>query len=541
MLSRRKFLEVAAAAGSYGLFRPIEAVSSRHQSSGYFGLHQFIEDHPEAVFIMRTNVDDKMNSEAKLEAGLAFGRSVFVPKEDGGLPLTTSIPVKPNLKTSNPDNYPLEDIIGTVTDPYFMEGTFEGIKELGVSGSQFHLREVNRPEYFAGYGYVDMAERVGADLRLDLSPTFWSLKEGRDYNWLEVPDSYYLNTIPKLEPISLPDTWLLNVAKFKAHGYVGLTLATKNLQGTLPHNYQRLCCDPGLKYDIRSAHKNEGVEDRLQVDYERHIEEGIIPRWDRQGPVTGLNHEYWVNRTLDNISVTPAGLHVIEGIYGRDGDSGTKGPHPLDQVHEYNARGGSSTGHAEDFMANKIIFGKDNFRVDIIGHWLAGYEPGNMSLFHLAIERGFLDVLNPRNIPVYLWDNGTATLIDLETLDRTPLLGFYLTDTYELTNEPYDYGTVTGIEEPSKPDKPEAFVLHQNRPNPFNPYTTIEYRLPSNNRVRLEIYNSSGQLVDVLVDGYRRAGTHMAVWNTGNHSSGAYFYRFRYGGYAETKKMLLLR
>ena len=540
MLSRREFMQSVVAAGSFGLMHPIQALGSRHQSSGYFGLHPFIEEHPEAVFIMRTGVDDKMNSEAKLQAGLDFGRSVFVPKDDSGIPLTISIPVKPNLKTSNPDSYPLEDIIGTVTDPYFMEGMFEGIKELGVSGSQFHIREVNRPEYFEGYGYVDMAERVGADLRLDLSPVYYNLKQGKDYNWFEVPDSYYLNTIPKLEPVGLPDTWLLNVAKFKAHGLVGLTLASKNLQGTIPHNYQRLCCDPDLKYDIRSTHKNAGVDDRLLADYERHKAEGIIPNWDWDGPVTGLNHEYWINRTIDNVSATPTGLHIIEGIYGRDGDSGTSGPHPLDQVHTYTERGGTSTGHAEDFMANKIIFGKDNFRVDIIGHWLAGFEPGNMGLFHLAMERGFLDVLNPYDIPVYLWENGTATRVSLDSFDRTTLLGFYLTDNYAVADEPYDYGLVTSVKE-TLTTKPEAFVLHQNRPNPFNPYTSIEFRLPLRNYVRLEIYNSSGQLVDVLANGYYQAGSHMAVWNTGNFASGTYFYRLRYNGFVETKKMTLLK
>ncbi|MFC1509527.1 T9SS type A sorting domain-containing protein, partial [Candidatus Omnitrophota bacterium] len=91
------------------------------------------------------------------------------------------------------------------------------------------------------------------------------------------------------------------------------------------------------------------------------------------------------------------------------------------------------------------------------------------------------------------------------------------------------------------PEKPEALVLGQNHPNPFNPFTSIEYNLPSDGSVRLEIYNTAGQLVDVLANGYRSAGTHMAVWNTGNHPSGVYFYRLRYGGFSEVKKMTLLK
>jgi type IX secretion system substrate protein len=84
-------------------------------------------------------------------------------------------------------------------------------------------------------------------------------------------------------------------------------------------------------------------------------------------------------------------------------------------------------------------------------------------------------------------------------------------------------------------------VLSHNYPNPFNSNTSIEYTLPANGYARLEVYNSSGQLIDVLVNGYRMAGSHMAVWNTNNHSSGVYFYRFRYRDKSEAKKMTLVK
>ncbi len=91
------------------------------------------------------------------------------------------------------------------------------------------------------------------------------------------------------------------------------------------------------------------------------------------------------------------------------------------------------------------------------------------------------------------------------------------------------------------PDEPQAFVIQQNKPNPFNPYTAIEYELPTAGHVRVEIYNAMGQLVDVLVDTFRERGSHMAVWNTTNHASGTYFYRFRFGDVTQTRKMTLLR
>ena len=552
MITRRNFLKTAGA-GIAGLTSTVTALESRTQATEFFNVHPFIEANPDAVFIMKTSVPDKYDKVAKKDAGLDFGKSVFVPSESGGIPLTANIAVKGNLKTANPDKYDHDLIMSHTIDAYFTEGVFEGIKRLGIKGSQIHLREVTRPDIYSRepYGFATMCERAGVDLRLDLGPSVSQLTEGRDFNWVDVPDGVFYKRIPYLEPLNTPGTWLMDISKFKAHG-MGLTLCCKDLQGSVAHNYQAFCTAWGGKMSVDSADLHADAYDVIKTNFERHLEGGV-PRWDKPGTNfnSGIGMETWITRTLDNLSVNKAGLYVMEGIYGRDGQGNNdRGPNPVDQVHNFNSTGVSDTGKAWDWMSNVIVFGKDSFRVDIIGHWLGGHEPGNMGLFHCAIDRGMSTALNPRKVPVYLWDtDGTATRIDLETLEQTPLLTYYLTrnyngqdeSMYHLCNEPFDYGIVTGVDEPSFLNEPDAIVLHQNSPNPFNPYTTIEYSLPKTSNARLEIYNGSGQLVDVLVDSYRRAGTHMAVWNTGNHSSGLYFYRFRSGSYTRTKKMMLVR
>ncbi len=195
-------------------------------------------------------------------------------------------------------------------------------------------------------------------------------------------------------------------------------------------------------------------------------------------------------------------------------------------------------------MSNIIIFGKNQYNIDIIGHWLAGHEPGNMGLFHMALDFGLNSYLNPFDIPVYDWSSdGKATLTPLDNFDKTPLLTYYLQkdgETYwHMMDEPYSYEPVSV--ESNKDAKPEAMVLGQNHPNPFNPYTSIEFRIPSAGNTRLEVYNMAGQRIDVLADGFHPAGNHMAVWNTNNHSSGTYFYRLTWNGHSETKKMLLMK
>jgi hypothetical protein len=102
--------------------------------------------------------------------------------------------------------------------------------------------------------------------------------------------------------------------------------------------------------------------------------------------------------------------------------------------------------------------------------------------------------------------------------------------------------TATGADVPTPP----TFGLGQNYPNPFNPYTIITYDLPVDCRVKLEIYNALGQRVATLVDRHQEAGTRAARWDGKDAagravSSGVYFYRLQAGGFAETKKLVLLR
>jgi len=278
-------------------------------------------------------------------------------------------------------------------------------------------------------------------------------------------------------------------------------------------------------------HKNPTAEIDIKANYERHLAEGI-PRWDRPGSDTwnsGIGMETWASRCLDNNAATPVGLHILEGIYGIDGHF-FNGPNP--PGNENNPKGESW-----EYMTNIIIFGMNAYHIDNIAHWLGGHEPGNIGLFHMALENGMAKYIDPMTIPVYEWKDGQALRTSLTDFDRTPLLTYYMRrdyhgepedDYWHLCNEPYDYRTVTAVEEI---EKPEAFVLAQNYPNPFNPHTSIEFALPSDGHARLEIYDSLGQLLDVLVDGNRRAGPHMAVWNTTNQASGTYFYRFRFGGF----------
>lgn len=78
-------------------------------------------------------------------------------------------------------------------------------------------------------------------------------------------------------------------------------------------------------------------------------------------------------------------------------------------------------------------------------------------------------------------------------------------------------------------------------PNPFNPSTTIEYSLPKESKVKLEIYDILGRKVITLVNKTQIAGTHYLTFNASNLSSGIYFYRIDAGKYTLVRKMILLK
>ena len=85
------------------------------------------------------------------------------------------------------------------------------------------------------------------------------------------------------------------------------------------------------------------------------------------------------------------------------------------------------------------------------------------------------------------------------------------------------------------------FALHSAYPNPFNPSTTIRFDLAEAGEVTLAVYDVSGREVARLVNGYRTAGGHRAVFDCSGLSSGIYFARLTAGEFQQTRKIILVK
>jgi hypothetical protein len=108
------------------------------------------------------------------------------------------------------------------------------------------------------------------------------------------------------------------------------------------------------------------------------------------------------------------------------------------------------------------------------------------------------------------------------------------------------FGMFVGVNDQPGSAVPVNFKLLQNYPNPFNPTTTISYQISKASNVKLNIYNSLGQLVKTLVNANQSAGSYSVNWDGKNESgskvsSGIYFYRLNTPDFMNVKKMIMLK
>lgn len=111
------------------------------------------------------------------------------------------------------------------------------------------------------------------------------------------------------------------------------------------------------------------------------------------------------------------------------------------------------------------------------------------------------------------------------------------------------YGQVDSFNETvvDAPGAVRAPQLAQNVPNPFNPFTRIQFSLPTATDVALRVFDVKGRLVRELVNGQRAAGWHQVIWDGNDEAgrgvaSGNYFYRLSVDGHRdEVRRMILVK
>ncbi len=170
-------------------------------------------------------------------------------------------------------------------------------------------------------------------------------------------------------------------------------------------------------------------------------------------------------------------------------------------------------------------------------------SPYNSSHIYLATELGVYASTNGGN-EWFPFNEGLPIVrtydIHYHPLDRTIRIatigrGAWKTKAIDLATDIEDDFT----------ELPGDFKLYQNYPNPFNPSTQIKFDLQKESKVKIYIYDETGQKIETLFDGYKSAGTHTFNWNAEHDkrqlASGIYFLRLVANNFSQTIKMMYLK
>ncbi len=190
--------------------------------------------------------------------------------------------------------------------------------------------------------------------------------------------------------------------------------------------------------------------------------------------------------------------------------------------------------------------------------YIAGGWTGN--IYDFEYQGG--DITDPNNYSLdTLWSAPNYGGIDSWFRPSRIVTGYFDEDSlgdiliasmdYDNFNAPHvvwlehEYEEVS-IENSEKENLPESIEIASIYPNPFNPTTHIEYKLPKSENVQIAVFNVNGKMVKQLANGYQKNGLHTIRWNAKNDlgqpvPSGVYFITIQSEHNLISQKLLLIK
>jgi len=246
-----------------------------------------------------------------------------------------------------------------------------------------------------------------------------------------------------------------------------------------------------------------------------------------------------------------------EGAYAADPD--LTGKANFGFVSKYKKGASVPTGNTEfKFKAGNLKFHSNNYDWLVIAGANAKYKGsgtingnGNYGFMLTATDAAKTPSTDVDLFRIKIWDknNGDGMVYDNKMgsnddgYDGTEIGGGNIKIHKGGNKKPVVPGS---NEELTSGSTPESYALEQNYPNPFNPTTEISFALPEAETVKLSIYNTNGQLIRTLVNGFCSEGFHSVMWNATDESgsratSGMYVYVLQAGEMVLRNKMLLMK
>ncbi len=162
------------------------------------------------------------------------------------------------------------------------------------------------------------------------------------------------------------------------------------------------------------------------------------------------------------------------------------------------------------------------------------------------MDDNFILFVTPGNLSPYIWpfDQKFHLLLNVAVGGQWPGSPDHTTEfPQEMIVDyirVYEDASLTSADDDMQ-ERPVAFELHQNHPNPFNPSTNISFDLAEAGNVSIRVFDMLGRQVAQPVNGDFQTGSHSVSFDASNLSSGTYIYRMETGSYQQTRTMQLVK
>ena len=136
----------------------------------------------------------------------------------------------------------------------------------------------------------------------------------------------------------------------------------------------------------------------------------------------------------------------------------------------------------------------------------------------------------------------TMEIHDLESNNNLPENWYAATVQYgegDYGTPGVDWQSTANIE--GKVTIAETFQLYPPYPNPFNPVTTIRFKIPLSGKHGIYIYDVTGQLIQSLFDKHFSAGDYIMKWDAVNLPSGVYYLKMESISHIQVIKITLIK
>jgi hypothetical protein len=286
-----------------------------------------------------------------------------------------------------------------------------------------------------------------------------------------------------------------------------------------------------------SDHDFNGVDGRLVMNFEplcvREIEiREVAAEFIDLDACTGGNGDVNGDSTWDVLDVVALVLQVLSQTGECAGDiNGDGAVNVLDVVALVNCVLGQNCGGRVD--------GATSAEFNVIGNEVTMTADGYVGAVEMTLSHGkdfALTLTGDALISDYLTDGNTTRLMIVE-----PTGNSLFTANGDFTIESVIAASNSDSYMQTSVNTPKDYNIGSAYPNPFNPITQMKLDLNTDAKVSVKIFNTLGQLVDVIAEGQMVSGSYSLTWNGTNAASGVYFIQTEIAEQVHSQKIMLIK